>query len=609
MLKKLGLQTRDSDLSSHTIIATTSPTTAAATTSLKDSKLLEREWEKKKAHHNKKVLQSSRRVSYDSIESESVTPQPHLPSSVYSPNPFPLDPTQPDGVSRYNAFLHIRGHDTREVEAVDIEIEETKGFVSGRSRNSVELDRADAQRHHNDDNDDDDDLKYELSKKAHSNTIQKLGVGLKGAFAKSGLGRSREKNRETEKDRVIMDMEKGKANSQPVDAVLQHHLQLQEQHLQQEQLYSEEEVSMLPPLPRGRDRERQRPISLDNYDDDRDYFVDKKTRLHSLSPPPAPGQEGRHSRTYWPEGHRGLYSDYQEQMSPFLGYQPPPHTGASSRYHRYQKQQYQSRAYKQAADLGYDSSPSRYERERRTQYRERSKSDRIQREPARGGARGGIRRHTGLSHVTNAASPVSRTSSEFADDEDVSSVSATNDRVDHQQQQRQVPDRLSRAKEWVASHNKNNNVAVPAPVMDREAALSSLPGAFPRRPSHRRSLDSDDYVLMTPPRRSYQGHAGGGYDSRERMAMMAQMQMHGVQRSRRDSMGDDGRYWSHQLEGYERDRHRQSRAEYEYERRGGFHGYASGGPDDVDEDESGSTLAPGSAIVGASLRLIRTVLE
>ncbi|KAF9350017.1 hypothetical protein BGX26_011747 [Mortierella sp. AD094] len=65
-------------------------------------------------------------------------------------------------------------------------------------------------------------------------------------------------------------------------------------------------------------------------------------------------------------------------------------------------------------------------------------------------------------------------------------------------------------------------------------------------------------------------------------------------------MTDDGRYWSRQLEGYEHDRYRQSRVDYEYSAQGGYHDYPAGGPDDdIDDDEVESTLAPGS-LVGVS---------
>lgn len=127
-------------------------------------------------------------------------------------------------------------------------------------------------------------------------------------------------------------------------------------------------------------------------------------------------------------------------------------------------------------------------------------------------------------------------------------------------------------------------------------------------------MDSfDEYAVITPPRGSYFANAGrgsGGYDPRERIAMVDQMRMQDLQRSGyRHSMSaveDDGRYWNRQLEGYEqRDRYRQGRVDYEYEGGGGqggpYYGYAPGGPDDPDQyDETESTLAPGSAVGGVS---------
>ncbi|KAG0379676.1 hypothetical protein BGX24_012235 [Mortierella sp. AD032] len=188
------------------------------------------------------------------------------------------------------------------------------------------------------------------------------------------------------------------------------------------------------------------------------------------------------------------------------------------------------------------------------------------RRDAMGGAAGGQRRQSGLYQVTNAA-PISRTSSDIGEEERLAAA-----RDDQRSPQRSVPDRLSRAKEWVASHSKNN--------------------------------------IITPPRGSYfvnAGRGGGGYDPRERIAMVDQMRMQELQRSGyRSSMADDdGHYWNRQLEGYEqRDRYRQSRVDYEYDgaqHSGLYYGYAPGGPDDPDPyDETESTLAPGSAIGGVS---------
>ncbi|KAF9112346.1 hypothetical protein BGX27_003523 [Mortierella sp. AM989] len=560
MLKKLGLQTKDNDTTNNA-----SP--------LSNSKLLE--IEKRKARHNKKIVRKT--ASYDSLESESFAHQPHMPNTIYNPNPFPLDPSQPDGVNRHNAF-HTR-RETREIETIDIEIEETKGFVTGKSRQSIDSNRDDYGGGNN-------ELDNDNTRK--NNTIQKLGAGLKGALAKSGLAKNKEKDKEKE--------------NVEVDAVLQYNLQQQEkQRKQQQQRLRQQNVEAAQAQVRGRDRERQRTQSghlyserlvgddaksPDRVRDQRDAFSDRRSRLHSLSPPPAPGQERRNSTTYWPEEHRGVV--YSEQMTPFIGYQPPPPVSPSRRQHQqYQQQQYrQTRPLSHTSDSEYGDN-SRQSRDGRYKSRERHESDRIRREALAGGA--GARRQSGLNRVTGTDSVV-RTSSEFADDESNS--------IDRQIPQQQPPDRLGRAREWVASHSKNNSVAAPAPIADREA-VSSLPGAFPPRSNRRQSMEPEEYGLIAPPRGSYLGAAGGGYDSRERMAMMTQMHIQNQeQRDYRESMADDGRYWSRQLEGYEHDRYRQSRVDYEYSSQGGFHGYPAGGPDDID-DEVESTLAPGSA-VGAS---------
>ncbi|KAF8927550.1 hypothetical protein BGZ58_010329 [Dissophora ornata] len=529
--------------------------------------------DKKKAHHNKKVLRAA--ASNDSLESDSIAPQPHLPSSVYSPNPFPLDPTQPGGVSRFNAFHAHRERQTREVETIDIEVEETKGFVSGKSRRSIDGGRLDRAL--------DDDMEYELA--AKPNPIQKLGAGLKGALAKSGLSKNRDKETENE--------------HKEVDAVLQH--QMQQQREQQQRL---RETDVVPKPARGREREKQRPMSGPLYSDrmntgdglispssitmdQRDPYLDRRRRPQSLSPSPPLGQDRRNSATYWPEGHRAIHS---EQARPFIEYQPPPPVSSTRRYEQRQQQQRQTRPRSLTSDSDYGD-VARHGRDVRYSSRERRESDRMRREVLSGGV-GGARRHSGLNHVTSADS-VARTSSEFGDDEDTSSPGA----VANRQTRQQTPDRLGRAKEWIA---KNNSVAAPAPVVDREAALSSIPGSFPSRPSRRLSMDSEEYGLMTPPRGSYLSSAGGGHESRERMVMMNQMNMQDIQRNRRESVDDDGRYWSRQLEGYEHDRYRQTRMEYEYDSHGNFYGQVPETTDDVDDDEEAeSTLAPGSAVGGA----------
>ncbi|KAF9574715.1 hypothetical protein EC968_005720 [Mortierella alpina] len=577
MLKKLGLQTKDTNAG------------------VPSSRLMDHK-EKKKAHHNKKVLRSS--TSYDSLESASIAPQPHMPSSVYSPNPFPLDPTQPDGISRNNIFVHQE----RETEAVEIEVEETKGFVSGKSRQSI--DRVD----HYEERED--------YRRTNNTTIQRLGAGLKGALVKSGLNMNRDKN--TEKDK----------EPKQVDAVLLHHQQQQQrqrQERQEEMIYAEESEELMRPAIRGRERQRaqssgphyatdaaldreehhrrprddRHPTSSSSHNKgNRENYSDRRPRLHSLSPPPSSGEHHRNQRDalgYWPEGYRGMHSELDdEQMSPFLGYQPPPHASSSRpRPH----QPYRPRPMSLVSDSDYHKY-ARPSHERRIHSQERYDSDRTRRETF---AAEGItpRKQSGLNRVMNVAPSTNAGSvSEFADDEATSSLNEK-----QQQQQRDVvPDRLSRAKEWVANHSRNNSiVAVPPPVADREAPLSSLPGSFPSRPRHRLSMDSDVYGRMSPTQHGYFRTPGAAeYDSHERMAMISQMQMHGLSRNHRDSLGHDGRYWEHHLEGYERERYQQSRLQHDYDGHGtGFYGYAAGGPDDAAvEDGAESTLAPASATGG-----------
>ncbi|KAF9126833.1 hypothetical protein BGW39_006309 [Mortierella sp. 14UC] len=643
MLKKFGLQSnKDKDfdpptrLSSYNNTPSSAPTSSLHTSNNQDK-------EKKKSHLNnnnkKRALRTA--ASYDSMDSISHAPRPHLPSIVYEPNPFPLDPTQPDGVNRFNAFTKHAKQETREVETIDIEIEETKGFVSGKSRQSMDSQDHNYQhvvrieRSREEEESDEREVGYELSRRnqGNKNAILKLGAGLKGALmGKTGLG-----GKSQDKERGSLKETAGKPEEQEVDAVLQHHLQLQQQqqeiHIRQQeqhyqQRYAQEQDVSSSRGQRGRPRERQRtrsgPVHLQGrsgqsggggrgsgmrggggddssspsyHKESRDTFTDHRSRVHSLSPPPAPGQEHRDSAAYWPDGREGSYPDDQEQMSPFL-----PQT---SSHHRQpcQWQQYERpRPLSQASDSD-NGEFSRHARDGRTHSRERNESDRTRRD-AMGAGAGGQRRQSGLYQVTNAAS--TRTSSELGEEERLSS------RDDQRSPQRPVPDRLSRAKEWVASHSKNNSIATPAPVMDREVALASLPGAFPSRSPHRRSMDSfDDYGVITPPRGSYFVNAGrgsGGYDPRERIAMVNQMRMQELQRSgyRSNMADDDGQYWNRQLEGYEqRDRYRQSRVDYEYDgvyQRGGpFYGYAPGGPDDPELcDETESTLAPGSATGGAT---------
>ncbi|KAG0339365.1 hypothetical protein BG000_002288 [Podila horticola] len=548
MLKKLGINTKDVD---NTPPSSSSPTSPGFTRSMGVS---DKDKEKRKVAHNKKVLSSSN--SFDSMDSPSLAPRPHLPSSVYSPNPFPLDPTQPDGVSRINQFVR-KEHEIETID-VDIEIEETRGFMTGKEKGRPGNSR-----------DVEEDVEYELASKG--NAMQKFGAGLKGAFAKTGLGKSKEDKDDTDP---------------------QHQKQQQQQQRRQS---LELESASRQMAARGRPRERTRTQSGSGNDP----FSDPRSqRLQSLSPPPLPGQEHRHSG-YWPEG---------EQSRPFLGYQPP-----SSSAHPPLSSSSQARAtgrYPRPTSQHSDSDYSDYARQaidssRRYRSRERDLDNRRDGPSGRGG-------RSGLNHVTNAAS-VGRTSSEY-DDEERSALSSGGGGGDRRQGG--APDRLSRAKDWVASHSKNNSLANPD-VRERGGAGSGLdgspstPGAFPiasqSRPNRRLSMDSDDYALITPPRGSYLSGAGGGYDSRERMAMLTQMQMQGLQRNR-NSM-DDGGYWSHQLDGYGRDRdrdrdrdqrYRNSRPQdYEYDPYqgpgpGGFYGYQPGGPDDGEEDAE-STLAPGSA--------------
>ncbi|KAF9290744.1 hypothetical protein BGZ68_006141 [Mortierella alpina] len=527
-----------------------------------------------------------------------MAPQPHLPSSVYSPNPFPLDPTQPDGISRNNVFVHRE----RETEAVEIEIEETKGFVSGKSRQSI-----DRQVDHYEEQED--------YRRTNNTTIQRLGAGLKGALVKSGLNMSRDKN--TEKDK----------EPQQVDAVLLHHQQQQQrqrQERQEEMIHAEESEELMRPI-RGRerqraqssgplyasdpapDREHHRKPRDDRYPatpsshnkGDRENFSDRRPRLHSLSPPPVSGDHRHNQRDalgYWPDGYRGMHSELDEQMRPFLGYQPPPHASSSRPRPR---QQYRPRPMSLVSDSDYHKY-SRQSHERRMHSQERYDSDRTRRETF--GVEGTTpRKQSGLNRVMNVApSTGAGSASEFGDDEATSSL---NEKQQPQQQQQRdvVPDRLSRAKEWVANHSRNNSIAVPPPVADREAPLSSLPGSFPSRPRHRLSMDSDGYGQMSPTQPGYYHSPGAAeYGSHERMAMISQMQMHGLSRNHRDSLGHDGRYWEHHLDGYERERYQQSRQQYDYDGRGaGFYGYAAGGPDDVAEgDGAESTLTPASLAEG-----------
>lgn len=504
--------------------------------------------------------------SYDSLNSVSLAPQPHLPSTIYNPNPFPLDPTQPDGLSRHNAFYTER--ETREAETVDIEIEETKGFVSGKSRESVDLDNV-----HNNRRDSDIDMEYDLARK--TNTIQRLGAGLKGALVKSGLTRNRDKEPEKQ-----------------VDAVLQHHLQQQRELRRQQQQQREQDPEMGSRIREGERQTESAHLYSDRVRGDEDLisprvgrrkqdpFTDRRTRPQSLSPPP--GQDRGNSAMYWPEGRRDTRA---EQMVPFIGYQPP--LSASPRRFRPQHQQQQrpARPLSQPSDSDYRGF-SRHALGDPESLRERDELDRRRREALVEGPEG-VRRHSDQSRVANADSAV-RAPSEFGDDEE--SVSAN-------LAARQTPDRLSRAREWVANNSRINAPTTPPPVFDRETVISSLPGAPSSRSSRRISVDG--YGLVIPQRGGYMDNAGRGYESRERVARMNQVETRGIQRTYRNSMADDGQYWRRQMEGY--DQRRQIREEYrrekyDYSARGGFAGYPPGGPDDVEHDGAESTIAAISAL-------------
>jgi len=151
--------------------------------------------EKINAKHDSNVLKAA--ASSDSLHSDSIAPRPHLPSSVYNPNPFPLDPMLPGGLSQFKGFIS-RAHDE---ESLDIEVEERRGFVSGKSRQSIEQ----IHEGHVSVNEV-EDIEYDLTKS--QNPIQRF----KGAFAKSKIRGQQQDTTQTE----------------PLDAVLQHHLQLQE---------------------------------------------------------------------------------------------------------------------------------------------------------------------------------------------------------------------------------------------------------------------------------------------------------------------------------------------------------------------------------------------
>jgi hypothetical protein len=580
MLKKLGLVTKDHD---------TAPSSPPASSSTDKDKI--------KAHHNKKVLKTT--ASVDSLDSASIAPRPHLPSSVYNPNPFPLDPSLPDGLSRFHGFVATEESSSREEENVEIEVEERRGFVSGKSRQSIDHIRESHAQETLSVNEV-EDVEYELANRTQ-NPIQRLNAGLKGALAKSGLGKTKER----QQDPTVL--------TQEVDAVLQHHQRLQEQQQQrqQQQWTSSQQMDPTSRPFRGREHERnrQRTHSGPSYSSGltRTAFLDDRAlsserepaaRLQSLSPPPTRGQIGARSDSYWPQS-----TDYDEQKSPFLGYQSPPPT---------------RRPLSQTSDsdgelsrLGRDG---RDGRDGRYRSRERQGSDRMRREVL---ATGGQRRQSGLNNVISIAA-IGRTSSELGTDDE---LSGTGDRGSGSEinpgQQSQLPDRLSRAKEWVATHSHNNSVvALPEPAAaERARPLTSAQRSAPlfsreEYSRHRLSMDSEEFAIIAPPRGSYLSNPGSrGIDSRERMAMMDQMQMQGLSRHLKDSFGEPEPYWSDQLE-YERDRYGVETGSDLMTKEnmyggiyGRHYGYGQGGEAD-DEDES--TLAPGSTAGGVA-RVKKTV--
>ncbi|KAG0044144.1 hypothetical protein BGZ83_010628 [Gryganskiella cystojenkinii] len=555
MFKKLGLVNKDHD---------TAPSTSSFRQPIPSRNTTDDE--KFKIKHNKKVLKAT--ASMDSLDSVSIAPRPHLPSSVYNPNPFPLDPTLPGGLSQFKGFVSS----THKEENLDIEVEERRGFVSGKSRQSIE------QIHESRDQmsitvNQGDDVEYELTKSP--NPIQRF----KGAFAKS----------------KVKERQQYTAATEHVDAVLQHHLQLQEQQMRSSQQQDKSSKSL--ERERGRQRTSSGPsralaakgtgISDGAFPPD----GDRPSRPQSLSPPPLSGQERTVSGSYWPKS-----TDHDEQMSPFLGYQPP------------------RRPLSQTSDSDGDFSRfGRDGRDARYHSRERAGSDRMRREVLAGG--GGARRQSGLNNIISPRD-VGRTSSELGTDDEQSAIRG---RIGVSDSQEQVPDRLSRAKEWVATHSKNNSVAdltAPEPVAansSRPVLFKQRPESFPTRAEYGRrplSLDVEAFGMVAPYRDGYYSSPGSRFESRDRMAMEAHMQMQGSMRPH-----ENDRYWGDHLEGYENDRYHYHgehwtkedlyRAGYQG-MPGGYYRYPPGGPDDAD-DEDESTLAPGSTAGGVAARSKKVV--
>jgi hypothetical protein len=290
-----------------------------------------------------------------------------------------------------------------------------------------------------------------------------------------------------------------------------------------------------------------------------------------MSPPPPPGQERKNSPSYWKDEYRNGSGGeiYSEQITPFIGYQPPPVSSSRRHQENNQKQSRPQRPLSLTSDTEYG-------------FAMRVPLDRKQKWKEKRVAGCGARRSSGLNQISRQEVGGGRTSSERVENERIS--------IDVEERQTKVPDRLARAKEWVANHSKsdNNIIAPPMPIANH---------------TNRYSTDPEEYGLISPPQVSFMSNPEGIYDSRERMVMATRMRTQNQgQRGYRHSMVDDGQYWDRQMEGYEYDRYRQTRQEYEYippssgtGAGGGYYSHVPGGPDDVDEGDIESTLAPGSA--------------
>ncbi|KAF9428793.1 hypothetical protein BGZ94_001017 [Podila epigama] len=538
------------------------------------------------------------------MDSPSLAPQPHLPSSVYSPNPFPIDPTQPGGISRTNQFLatttkkkdndDLDRHDEDEANEVDIEVEETRGFMSGKEKKSKGGEyhhHHHGQQHHDHDQGEGDAYGYGLvtpvpQRQYHADTtMQKLGTGLKGAFAKTGLGGS----------------------SRDTDSSTPGHHEGGSKGLQHRHEHASNTGTTSAPTPIDFSVERGRPpgrtraqsggacMSGDSGSGSghgvQDPFSDLShtRRLQSLSPPPPPHATGQGQQWSKSDSNRKQTSnnDTNEQSRPFIGYQPPPLSPsaparASGRYQP-------PRPLSQQSDL----TSSDYE---------------WQAGGGGGGGEGGVsgvRRQSALNLVTNAPS-VHRTSSELDYDGDQRSTSQ------QRQYGRRTPttDRLSRAKDWVANHSKNNSLSQQPSEFARERidgrSSPLTPGAFPPPTAaarsnqhyypqpyqhrHRLSMDSDDYALLTPPRGGY--ISGGGCKGCKGIQGIAILTMEGTGALNLKVAAAivDGNATGKDIEAAVGPCDSPG---------GGFHGYPPGGPDaveDEDDVDAESTIAPGSAI-------------